>query len=294
MEERPRDVIRRTLRPLAPRPTGEAPRLPALPDLRAIVFDVYGTLLISASGDVGVDPDDVPRPEFAFREAVVAAGVAGAPDAVAIVDAYREAIDRSHARSKAAGIDFPEVDILSVWRDAFARLGAAEALKDDERLRRFALEYELRANPIWPMTGCRETIEAIRDAGFALGIVSNAQFYTPVSLATVLDAELDELGFQDDLCVYSFMHGQAKPGTFLYEVAADALARRDIAPEKVLYVGNDLLKDAFPASRVGFRTALFAGDARSLRKREDDERLRGFEPDAVVTELSQLRTYLSS
>lgn len=49
-----------------------------------------------------------------------------------------------------------------------------------------------------------------------------------------------------------------------------------------------MLKDVWPAQAVGFRTALFAGDARSLRKRDEDERIRGVVPDLVVTELSQI------
>lgn len=294
MEERLEDLVRRRVHPLVPRPTGETPRLPALPGIRAFVFDVYGTLLISASGDVGTEPDDVPAPTLAFREAAEAVGLSPPPDADRAVLAYREAIDRSHAGSKASGIQYPEVDVLEIWRETFEGGGTAQALVGEPALRRFALEYELRANPIWSMPNCRETIAAIRDAGLPLGIVSNAQFYTPVSLAAVLDENLPQAGFDEGLCFYSFEHGQAKPGTYLYERAAEAFRKRGIAPAEILYIGNDLLKDALPASQVGFRTALFAGDARSLRKREGDERVRGFQADAVVTDLCQLMTYLPS
>jgi putative hydrolase of the HAD superfamily len=294
MEERLEDLVRRRLRPLAPRPTGETPRLPALPGIRAFVFDVYGTLLISASGDVGTEPDDVPAPALAFGEAAESAGLSSVPDAGRAILAYREAIDRSHARSRASGVQYPEVDAIAVWREAFERLQAADAVAEEATLRRFALEYELRANPIWPMPNCGKTLESIRGAGWPLGIVSNAQFYTPISLAAALAADLPSLGFDEGLCFYSFQHGQAKPGRYLYELAAEAFRERGVAPAEVLYVGNDLLNDALPASQVGFRTALFAGDARSLRKRAGDERVRGFEADAIVTDLSQLLTYLPS
>ena len=39
---------------------------------------------------------------------------------------------------------------------------------------------------------------------------------------------------------------------------------------------------------VGFKTALFAGDGRSLRPRESDDRCRGLSPDLIVTDLRQL------
>jgi putative hydrolase of the HAD superfamily len=49
-----------------------------------------------------------------------------------------------------------------------------------------------------------------------------------------------------------------------------------------------MLKDIWCAAQAGFKTALFAGDRRSLRKREDDERCKNHRPDAVVTELAQI------
>ena len=49
-----------------------------------------------------------------------------------------------------------------------------------------------------------------------------------------------------------------------------------------------MLNDIFPAQKVGFKTALFAGDQRSLRLRADDPRCRELTPDLVVTDLGQL------
>jgi putative hydrolase of the HAD superfamily len=49
-----------------------------------------------------------------------------------------------------------------------------------------------------------------------------------------------------------------------------------------------MLKDIWPATRLGFKTALFAGDRRSLRLREDDERCRVLQPDLVIDQLEQL------
>ena len=61
-----------------------------------------------------------------------------------------------------------------------------------------------------------------------------------------------------------------------------------ISAAEALYVGNDMLNDITPAHALGFRTALFAGDARSLRLRENDERVAGIEPDLVLTDLAQI------
>ena len=48
----PRDIIRAHCRPRDPLPTGATPVLRPLAGLRTVLFDVYGTLLISASGEL--------------------------------------------------------------------------------------------------------------------------------------------------------------------------------------------------------------------------------------------------
>ena len=52
------------------------------------------------------------------------------------------------------------------------------------------------------------------------------------------------------------------------ELRVGALGKNGVAPGEVLYVGNDMLNDVYAAGQVGFRTALFAGDQRSLRMRQ--------------------------
>ncbi len=61
-----------------------------------------------------------------------------------------------------------------------------------------------------------------------------------------------------------------------------------IAPQEALYVGNDMLNDIYCAQKTGFKTALFAGDVRSLRLRKNHEEVQGIVPDITITALSQL------
>ena len=126
--------------------------------------------------------------------------------------------------------------------------------------------------------------------GLPMGIVSNAQFYTRELFPAFLKRSTDDCGFASELQVYSYEQGFAKPGEGLYQLAAERLAAREILPSEALYVGNDMLNDITPAQRVGFRTALFAGDSRSLRLRTDDPRVEGIRPDIVVTRLLDLKS----
>lgn len=280
------ELMRQRSSPMQPVPTDVEPRLGALAGVRAVLFDVYGTLVTSGSGDVGTAAAS--GRGTAFVETLASVDVEYLADGDEGVTRLIEAIRAQHAANEEA--EFPEVDITRVWHlllhaeKLAGRLRGAIDL-DEESLDRLAIEYEVRVNPVWPMPGARETIDTLRDAGRLLGIVSNAQFFTPLLFPALLGEDLESLGFDPDVQFYSYRYLQAKPGTFLYERAAEAVAAKGLEPHEVLYVGNDMLNDVTPANRVGFRTALFAGDARSLRLRERDVEV---EPDAVVTELGQI------
>lgn len=282
--------VRALTTPLTPLPTAAEARLEPLGGIRAVLFDVYGTLLISGCGDIGVSA--APAAGDAFATAWRAAGLApaalsaGFDGAAALTDAIRA----DHAASRARGVEQPEVDIVVIWRRLLADLGISA---DEPRLRRLALEYELRTNPVWPMPGLATVLSTLAARGLVLGVVSNAQFYTPLILQAFLGQPLEALGLDPRCCAWSYGAAVAKPSTAVYAPALAGLERRHgIAPPAVLYLGNDMRNDIQPAQALGCRTALFAGDARSLRLREDDPDLRRVVPDRVITDLGQLTSHL--
>ena len=284
------DIIKRSSFRLVPESTGAEPLLPKMADLRAIVFDVYGTLFISESGDISLaeqsDREDLMRQAFAH------CGVGPAREDTRLVDRFHETVHAFQDKRRAQGIAWPEVEIREVWRALLDDLHAEEVIDgpppSPARLEELAVTYECLSNRIWPMPGLRETLAAIRERGLLLGIVSNAQFYTPLLFEAFLGATVEELGFKEDCCVWSYREREGKPSTALYEKLAAALQTNSISPTQSLYVGNDVRNDILPSQRTGFKTALFAGDKRSLRLRQDDPECAAIKPDVVVTELGQL------
>ncbi len=271
-------------KPLSPQPTDLAPRLGPLDGIRAVVFDIYGTLVMSGCGDIGLTRTKTT--DSPFEDAWTAVGL---PSETAPTDgaaALGALIRQDHATSRAAGVEHPEVDILVIWH----RLLEAQGVASDDGLRsRLALEYELRTNPVWPMPRLAETLNELADRRLVLGIVSNAQFYTPLMLRAFLGQSLDEVGFDDACCAWSYRQGVAKPSRTVYAPALDGLRERHgIAAHEVLYIGNDMRNDIRPAQALGCRTALFAGDARSLRLRRDDPGMERVRPDRVLTALSEV------
>jgi putative hydrolase of the HAD superfamily len=147
---------------------------------------------------------------------------------------------------------------------------------------------------VFPMPNVKQTLAACRQRRLTMGIISNAQFYTPYLFAQLLGKNMESLGFYSDLILFSYELGHAKPSPHLFDIMRDRLGRRKIPPDAVLYVGNDMLNDIYPASITGFNTALFAGDARSLRLRESEPKCRGLVPDLVVIDLMQLAEHLTT
>jgi len=239
-------LIHHLSNPLEPIPTGLKPVLPSLNGMRCLAFDIYGTLLIS----------ERQCPQSAM-EALMEAHRLPEPKS-----SLADLIARHHAKAHSKGIQYPEVEIRDIWKELYP----------DHDAKRLALHYELLSHHVWPMPGLQ------LPGNLEIAVVSNAQFYTPLILEVIRP-----LPASPDLAIYSYRHLQAKPGLFLFEKLKKALARRNILPSEVLYLGNDHAKDILPAKQTGFRAALFAGDARSLSYASVAS-----PPDAVITQLSQL------
>ena len=270
-------IIRELSREMRPVPTSCDPVLPSFPGIRAVIFDVYGTLFISSSGDRGPE-EESPRQD-PLRAILEKYGIPSPSGNRSLTDRLHDLVSREHAVSRDQGIRYPEIEIRDLWSELLDQPCGPE-LEDA------ALACECITNPVWPMPGASETLVTLRGRGLTLGIVSNAQFYTPLLFPALLGRDLEELGFEEDLCLFSYQHGVAKPGPALYRILRERLDQRGIAPAETLYLGNDAHKDIHPAAELGFHTVLFAGDNRSLRLHSDQTVLHS--PDALITNLAQL------
>ena len=276
----------RKLTPIDPLETGVLPRLPELPDIEAVAFDIYGTLLISAAGDISLANETVSADAMAGLLCDLGErGEGVSPEQMAEV--YHESIECRLRMRRDEGISHPEVEIREVWQDVF-QSARIEGISERE-LERFAIAYECVVNPVWLMPGALELLASLRGGGLPLGIVSNAQFYTQPVFEELSGSSLSGLGFEESLSHWSFEAREGKPSRRLYEQLADSCRERNIDVGRVFYLGNDLQKDVLPAREVGFLAGLFAGDKRSLRTRgvplEQAESLA----DAVITDLKQVR-----
>jgi putative hydrolase of the HAD superfamily len=263
---------------MSPQPTSMTPGGDLKAKIRCVLFDIYGTLFISGSGDVGLARKTTSTSRK--LEQLMQKYDVGKP-AQDLVAELHDAIEIKHRILKNQGIDYPEIKIDEIWQQILGR-------GNIQRVRQFAIEYELIVNPVYPMPNLEKMLAACRQQNLAMGIISNAQFYTPLLFEWFLGDRMENLGFDPELIFLSYRSGCAKPSETLFKMAAAAIEAKGLDTAAALFVGNDMLNDIYPAHQLGFQTALFAGDARSLRLRTDDPRCRDLTADLILTDLGQL------
>ena len=281
---------RRQSGPVQP-PKGAEARLSKIDGIRAVVFDVYGTLFSSGVGDISLATEqDRNKP---LRQTLLDHGIQ-------LLDAGRnerfdlrlhKEIHKHQAIRRKEGIEYPEVEIRNVWEDFLKSLKNSNWIAQEKEvdIESLSIDYETRVNPTQAMPGLPEALETLRQAGFIMSIVSNAQFFTPFLFPAFLEKTHEELGFCEASAIWSYRLLEAKPSTQLYkDSAAQLYKRHGILPCEVLFVGNDLRNDIWPAQEIGFKAALFAGDALSLRRRKNDPNCRTVRADLEITHLEQL------
>ncbi len=268
--------------PLTPQPTNIRPGGTLNHKIECVLFDVYGTLLISASGDIGIAKIES-KNTWKLEPLLRKFGISRPP--ASLLNDFFAAIENEHQNLRQTGTDHPEIRIEEIWKQVLN-------INKLDRAKAFAIEFEMIANPVYPMPHLIEMIYAFRQKKISLGIISNAQFYTPLLMEWLLDCSLTDMGFDPELMIFSYQHQQAKPSLSLFRLAVAQLEKKRIPEKAVIYLGNDMLNDIYPAHAVGFNTALFAGDARSLRLRKKDPRCKNVTPDLIITELLQILGHL--
>ncbi|MFO7848352.1 MAG: HAD family hydrolase [Spirochaetia bacterium] len=292
------------------------PELSSFPDIKAVFFDIYGTLIISAAGEVGsakeiakekreMQQEESDGDPQLFSSVLERLGFSVESTAgYRAEELYLEGIKKSHMELRQKNIVYPEVNIIEIWYRLLAILVDEGLIREESVPGRFgsnsfnklkisiqaAFFYEISVNTASPMPNAEEMIKLLSTNNFFLGIISNAQFYTPLLLEALFGKSPDKLGFDEELCNWSWRLREAKPSQELFKSPLEKLSsHRGISPKEVLYIGNDMRNDILPAKEAGCKAVLFAGDKRSLRLREDDETLRSIRPDGVITDLAQLR-----
>jgi putative hydrolase of the HAD superfamily len=286
---------------LKPVPTLLKPFIRKDAGIKAFVFDIYGTLLISASGDIDESVLSTDNLKQAFHASDIKFqenGEATAELLGQILYEFRQSIKEFHEQKRSEDRPYPEIDISNIWENIIKTHQHQLIIEDPMCIKCFVFVFEVLSNRIYPMPGMKELVDRLASLKYPLGIVSNAQFYTPVILNYFLNDSVSEneavTPFDPDITIFSYKYMRSKPDPFLFQLLKDqCLQKYGLFADEILFIGNDMFRDIYPAFLAGFKTALFAGDTKSLRLRQDKPELKKIVPDFIITDLLQLLTILN-
>ena len=221
--------------------------------IQMIVFDIYGTLLHTRMGEIGIlekNPDmllDIPELHLQL-------------DIQKTQKDIQKLILEQHTilRTK-YNIHYPEINIINIWKTYSHNNPLFPKTLNTEEAMICALRHEILINPVWAMPQAFHTLIQLQKQGYALGIISNAQFYTPLILE-IIYPKWNTLEFETS--IWSYQHHISKPSSTLYH---RFLQKSKYEAKSILYIGNDKNKDIVPAKKVGMNPLLYAGDASSFR-----------------------------
>lgn len=286
---------------MKPTPTLLKPFVRKDTGIKAFVFDVYGTLLISDSGDIDESVLSTSNLIEAFRASDIKFtenGDSSKELLQQILNEFRLSVKEFHEQERSPDKPYPEIDISAVWEDILKAHQKQLIIENPLCIKCFVFVFEVLSNHIYPMPGMKELLGRLEMLKYPLGIISNAQFYTPVILNYFLHDSVSEneqvAPFDPDLTVFSYKHMRSKPDMYLFQLLKDQCQQKyGLFPDEILFIGNDMFRDIYPAFLAGFKTALFAGDTKSLRLRQDKPELKKIVPDFIITDLMQLLTILN-
>ncbi|WP_028973583.1 HAD family hydrolase [Spirochaeta cellobiosiphila] len=253
---------------------------------KVVLFDIYGTLLISRAGEVGTT---IKSKTSIMNEVLNRYGLP--IKNIDYTHTFRHLIEENHKERINEGILHPEVDILDIWKQFLNSTFERNFPRDI--LKQIAMTYECLNNPVYLMPDADKTISILKDNNIRLGIVSNAQFYTKPILEYLFQKKIDEIGFDNNLVTWSYIKKISKPSLCIFQDIIEQLANTGIHSSDVCYIGNDILNDIYTAQNLGFKGILFAGDKRSLRLRKKDPRCKHIIPDGIISDLNYLSKWIN-
>jgi FMN phosphatase YigB (HAD superfamily) len=289
-------------------PPKARPHLVRLPNLRAVTWNVYGTLLAITGGELYFKhPNDFIM-EVALDKTVQEFNMWGSmsrkpgqpADYLKIL--YSKALDEVPVVA-GPGPKYPETVSDRVWESVIKKLlqkdykwdvGAYGAL--DEYAAKVAYFFHASLQGTACYDGAADALQTVRRHGLKQAVVADGQCFTLVQLQRGLktqDASADVNHVLDaDLNALSYKIGFKKPSERLFQHTLNALKAKGITPDQVLHVGSRLTQDVAPAKKLGMKTALFTGDAASLQATPDQLKAPASRPDLLLTELAQIADVL--
>lgn len=290
--------------PAVKRPKAK-PHLVPFSDVRAVLWNVYGTLLTLVGGDLYFEHPQPLNMNVAldktlqeFKMWISMSRKPGQP-ADYLAHIYQQVLLEQKTVT-VGGEKHPETSSEKVWESIVKKLlqkdykfdtGFYGSLNEFSRKIAYFFHASLQGTACYP--GAAEALRHVASKkGLTQGLLADGQCFTLVQLQRGLTAQ-DEAAKLDDLIAadrrwLSYEVRARKPSERLYRTALEALREQGLEAAEILHIGSRIAQDIIPAKRLGMRTALFAGDKASLQATAEQLKDPLSRPDVLLTELSQI------
>ncbi|WP_020469996.1 HAD family hydrolase [Zavarzinella formosa] len=285
------------------------PHLPDLSGVRAVLFNVYGTLMAIPEGELKFDLENefivgvaLEKTIHEFKMWASMSRKPGQPSEY-MKEVYRKVVAELRLMPS-AGEKYPEILAEKVWESIIKKLFQKDykfdatfygSLNDYSKKVAYFFHASLQGTGCYPCAA--ETMAELAGRHISLGLLGDGQCFTPTQLARGL-AKQREGTVLDHLVpasrrLLSHSLNARKPSDTMFQAALETLGEAGIEASETLHVGSSLTRDIGPAKKWGMKTALFAGDRASLSATGEQLKDPQYRPDAMLTELSQLLDMIS-
>ncbi len=283
-------------------PVRARPHLEALPDIRLVTWNVYGTLLAISGGELYFQHPVQMIMELALEKTVqefkMWASMSRKPGQPSeyMGQMYTRLFDDQ--RLAPSREKYPEILAERIWEGIVEKLQRKEykfdagffgSMSDYGRKIAYFFHASLQGTACYP--GVAAALEQLQSRGVRQGLIADGQCFTLLQLQRGLERQhggvpLNQL-FAPEFCALSCALHVRKPAEKLFRSVLQAAAP-GIAAENILHVGSRIAEDLAPAKKLGMRTALFAGDKESLRATREQLKDPVTRPDVLLTEMTQI------
>jgi FMN phosphatase YigB (HAD superfamily) len=291
--------------PPAVKPLKATPFLKPLPGIRALTWELYGTLLRIDTGRLHLLHPQPLRMQIALQKTIEEFNFwnsmsrkPGQPWEY-LLRQYTEVVENLQLTTKADKGDVPHIDAAQVWEKLIERLTRNEYEWDrglygdlDELAHKVAYFFHSSLQGVAAADGVVDLQQRLLHAGIRQGLLADAHSFSVAqtvrafrrlgSIAAIGDVVSP--GCQFLSCT---VHAR-KPSPSLYRHAVEQFGRMGIGPSEVLHVTHRLEDDLVAAKQAGLRTALVVADANCTQVDKDAVRDPASRPDRLLTNLAQL------
>jgi putative hydrolase of the HAD superfamily len=235
--------------------------------IKAILFDINGTLI-----DINTDETN----EEIFRTISHILTYQGIfMHRREVRDEYYQIMD---VQRKTSQEKYPEFNVVELFREFLNRRLSARGVVRPDKLKWLpvflAEAYRgISLNRLQLYPGVLDVLNDLRPR-YKLAAISDAQsaWCLPEMRAVGIDGYFDPIIVSGDF-------GYRKPDIRLFTAALTGLR---VAPENVLFVGNDMFRDVYAAKQHGIKTVFFSSN-------QGRKQAEGVKPDYIIYQFPEMR-----